>query len=161
MTNTRSANKKGRHLVLIDIENLAATPSPTTQEVEMVTCLLRDAVPGFDQAQRIVACNHHAAPTVSFAFPTARLLWRSGRDGADLALRNVLENELVDERFDQVTICSGDGIFTEAAAWLGCADVDVTVVSLEGHLAARLELAARSVLLLTPAAELAPAGSAS
>ena len=52
----------------------------------MATCALREVVPGFDDAQRIVACSHHAAPTVAFAFPTARHLWRSGRDGADLAL---------------------------------------------------------------------------
>lgn len=152
MTNTRSANKEGRHLVLIDIENLVATPSPTREAVEVAICALREVVPGFDDAQRIVACSHHAAPTVAFAFPTARHLWRSGRDGADLALLRVLENERVDERFERVTICSGDGIFAESAAWLAKADVEVTVVSLAGHLAARLELAARHVSPLPPAA---------
>jgi hypothetical protein len=92
-----------------------------------------------------VACSHHAAATVAFEFPGARHLWRSGQDGADLALMDVLENELVDERFGQVTLCSGDGIFTEAAAWLAGRGVDVTVISLRWHLATRLELAARHV----------------
>ena len=104
----------------------------------MATAALRQVVPGFDDAQHIVACSHHAAPTVAFAFPSARHLWRSGPNGADLALLDVLENERVDERFERVTICSGDGIFAASAAWLAGADVDVTVVSLPGHLAARL-----------------------
>jgi hypothetical protein len=161
MTNTRAAQKEGRHLVLIDIENLAATPSPTTQEVHMVSSALNDAVRGFDQAQCIVACSHHAAANVAFAFPAARHLWRSGQDGADLALLDVLENERVNERFGLVTICSGDGIFAASAASLANSHVDVTVVSLRGHLAARLELAAHSVVFLAPTAKLVSTGSAS
>ena len=139
----------GRRLVLIDVENLAATGNPTTRDVEMVRSALMGVVPDFDTAQRIVACSHHAAPTVAFAFPRARHLWRSGPDGADLALLDVLENERVDRRFGYVTLCSGDGIFAPSAARLGGAHVDVTVVALAGHLSARLELAARNVVKLT------------
>jgi hypothetical protein len=159
MTNTRIA-KAGRQLILIDIENLTGTPSPTCEEVEMAKAALRLVVPGFEDAQHIVACSHHAAPTVAFAFRGARHLWRSGPDGADLALLDVLENERVDERFDQVTICSGDGIFAPSAAWLAEAQVDVTVVSLPGHLATRLHLAARYVTHL-PVAALAATGNPS
>jgi hypothetical protein len=161
MTNTRAAYKEGRRLVLIDIENLAATPSPTTREVQMVIGALRDAIPGFDQAQRIVACSHHAAATVAFAFPSARQLWRSGQDGADLALLDVLGGEHVEERFSQVTICSGDGIFAASTARLAVSGVDVSVVSLQGHLSTRLELAARTVVLLPLIEELALTGRAS
>ncbi len=153
MPNTKNNNHEGRHLVLVDPENIAATPSPTSEDVEMVNTTLRECVPGYDDAQRIVACSHHAAATVSFGFPGARHLWQSGRDGADLALLAVLEHERVHERFDRVTICSGDGIFAESAAMLGSAGVEVTVVSLEGRLATRLELAASEVVLLVPATD--------
>lgn len=153
MAYTRIPKKEERHLVLVDIENLAGTPSPTGKEVATVVNALRDVLPSFDRSQRIVACSHHAAATVAFNFPLARRLWRSGPDGADLALLSVLDNERVDDRFGHVTICSGDGIFAASAARLGGAGVEVTVVSLRGHLAARLQLAARSVLYLTPAAE--------
>jgi len=151
MANTRRTLRAGRHLILIDIENLTATANPTADDIVAALTALRRAVPGFDVSQRIVACSHRAAPTVAFTFPRARHLWRSGPDGADRALLSVLENEDVDERFERVSICSGDGIFAPAAAWLGGADVDVTVVSLRGYLAARLQLAARHVTLLTPA----------
>lgn len=160
MTNTRIAHKAGRQLILIDIENLTGTPSPTSEEVEAAKAALRHVVPEFDDAQHIVACSHHAAPTVAFAFRGARHLWRSGRDGADLALLGVLENERVEERFERVTICSGDGIFAASAAWLAQADVDVTVVSVPDYLSARLQLSARTVTHL-PAAAVAATGSAS
>jgi len=151
----------GRHLVLIDIENLAATATPTCEEVEMVRAALTAVLPDFRLVQRIVACSHHAAPTAAFAFPGARHLWRSGPNGADLALLDVLENEHVDRRFDRVTLCSGDGIFAASAARLAVAHVDVTVVALQGHLAARLELAARRVVRLKSARRLVAIGDAS
>jgi hypothetical protein len=161
MTNTRMANRSGRSLVLIHIENLLATAVPTMREVNLAVDTLRLFVPVYDDSQRIVACSHHAAPTVAFSFAPARQLWRSVPDGADLALLDVLENERVDERFDHVTICSGDGIFAPAAAQLAAAGVSVTVVSLQGHLSARLHLAACHVVFLPMAASVDAAGSAS
>jgi hypothetical protein len=154
------ANRAGRSLVLIDIENLLATPVPTTHAVDLMVDALRCVLPTYTDSQRIVACSHHAAPNVAFSFPGARHLWRSGPDGADLALLDVLENEDVDERFDQVAICSGDGIFARSAARLATGGVSVTVVALQGHAAARLRLAARHVVLL-PTIAPAAAGSAS
>jgi hypothetical protein len=149
MTNTRIPNARSRHLVLIDAENMAATSSPTTRDMELLKAALRAVVPDFDTVQRIVACSHHAAPAVAFAFPGARHLWRSGPDGADMALLDVLDNEQVHRRFGQVTFCSGDGIFAASAARLASAHVDVTVIARAGRLAARLELAACHVIKLT------------
>src|SRR5690242_20171346 len=111
MPYTKNMKAGDRHLVLVDIENLAATGSPTSQDVADVVEALRSAVPAFAEAQCVVACSHHSAATVAFNFPPARHLWRSGPDGADLALLNVLDDENVDDRFGYVTICSGDGIF--------------------------------------------------
>jgi hypothetical protein len=160
MTNTQRAHRKGRHLILVDIENLVASPNPTVRAVEAAATALRGALPDFDTTQLIVSCSHHAAPTVAFSFPRARHLWRSGPDGADLALLDVLNREQVDQRFEFVTICSGDGIFAASACCLAAAGVDVTVVSVKAHLSARLELAARRVLALAPIASVASGESA-
>ena len=146
--NTPLPDPSSRHLVLIDVENMAAKSSPTARDAREVRAHLRLAIPDFDTAQRIVACSHHAARKVAFAFPRARHLWQSGQDGADLALRDVLENEHVDRRFGRVTLCSGDGIFAASIAALGGADVDTTVVAWRGRLARALELAARHVVWL-------------
>ena len=159
VTNTQLPSKTNRHLILIDIENLAASPAPTCGDVEAVLLALQEAIPSFDDDQRIVACSHHAAGVVAFAVPRARHIWRSGTDGADLALLDVLENERVAERYERVTICSGDGIFATTAARLAGSGVEVTVVSLLGHLAARLELAAGRVTFLAPVAAVAVMGT--
>lgn len=149
-----------RHLILIDIENLAGCPAPSAYEIEAVIALLRSCIPGYDDDQQIVACSHHAAPAVAFAFPSARRIWRSGRDGADLALLDVIETEGVADRYQRVTLCSGDGIFAEAVAALASRGVDVTAVSLAGHLATRLRLAARNLVLLPTSADVAIARGA-
>jgi hypothetical protein len=148
MTNTQIPKVADRHLVLIDIEDLADTASPACEEVEMIKVALAEVLPDFDDAHRIVACGHHAAPTVAFAFPRARHLWRSAPAGAGLALLDVLENEHVDQRFGRVTICSGRAIFASGAARLAGANVNVTAVALEGRLSAPLQLAARYVVQL-------------
>lgn len=154
MTNTPPA--PSRNLILLDIENLTGSASPTSADTDAAIAALRRAVPSYDGDQRVVACSHHAARTVAFCFPGDRQIWRSGPDGADQALLEVLAGERVAERFGRVTICSGDGIFAEPAAWLARSGVEVTVVAMAGHLAGRLELAARHVTLLpSPAVALA------
>jgi hypothetical protein len=138
MTNTRVAHRTGRHLILIDIENLVGSSSPTSSEVEAALQALSNAVPGFDSAQRVVACSHHAACAVSFAASGCRRLWRSGPNGADLALLEVLNSEFVEERFEFITVCSGDGIFADSVARLSGQGVVVNVVPLKGQVARRL-----------------------
>ena len=100
-------------MVLVDIENLTGTPSPSAWDVTQAMECLERLVPGLGESHVVVACSHHAAPTVAFAWRAARHIWRSGPDGADLALLGVLASERIHERFESVTICSGDGIFAE------------------------------------------------
>jgi len=145
MTKTQIPNKEVRHLVLIDVENLAANPSPSRREVLAVKAALEAQLPDHDSALWVVACSHHAAPAVMFEFPRARRLWRSGPDGADLALLDVLHGEPIESRFGLVTICSGDGIFADEAARLAHRGVNVTAVAGRGGLSAKLRLAAREV----------------
>jgi uncharacterized LabA/DUF88 family protein len=137
-----------RNLVLIDIENLAGAPCPTAQQVEGVKVELRAVITDLDQSPCVVACSHKAALVVSLAFPHALRRWRSGKDGADWALMCEMDDLRVMTRYRRITLCSGDGIFTESVAALGRAGVETTVISLEGHLSKRLELAAGTVVTL-------------
>lgn len=159
MPNTRTPNKEVRHLVLIDVENLAANPRPSQGEVLAVKAALEAQLPEHDSAFWVVACTHHAAPAVMFEFPRARQLWRSGPDGADLALRDVMAGESIEGRFGLVTICSGDGIFADEAARLARHGVSVTAVAGRGGLSAKLRLAAREVHRLNIDDGLAATGS--
>lgn len=132
-----------RQLHLVDIENLIGKPTPTYADVERCR---QEYMARFvcDGDHVVVACNHRAFATVGFAWRSARHLIRSGPDGADTALLDVVADERVAERFSEVVIASGDAIFTEAAAWLAARGVHVSVVSRPGSLSRRLKLAAGS-----------------
>jgi hypothetical protein len=145
---TASCRYGDRALHLIDIENLAGSACPSLGQA----CWLRDAyhrhvgVGGMDQV--VVACSHLAFRLAGFGWPDARHVVRSGPDGADLELLDVIYRENVDHRFSRIAIASGDGAFADAAAGLAGRGCRVTVVSRRRSLSARLALAAHEVIFL-------------
>ena len=142
------AAKTTRQLVLIDVENLAGQPCPTHLDVTSVESMVAELIPDLDKALRVVACSHRAAKTVAFAFPEALRRWRSGADGADLALLDEMSDLRIMRRFDQVTLFSGDGIFADSVAALAAAGIETTVVSWGSQISARLKMAAQHVVTL-------------
>lgn len=136
-----------RRLHLVDVENLIGCPRPTLAEAttcredydECAAVRLNDLV--------VVACNHGAALAVGFGWRGARLLLRSGQDGADLALLDVIAHEDVEDRFAAVVVASGDGRFADAVARLSILGIEVTVVSNGRALSRRLRLAAKHVVI--------------
>ena len=93
MAHTKST-ESNRHLVLLDIENLAGTPDPTWSEIEYAKRQLDAVIPDFSSARCIVASSHIGAEVICFSFPKALRRLRSGPDGADLALID----EVLDDR---------------------------------------------------------------
>src|SRR5262249_4749247 len=108
-------------------------------------------VGGVDQV--VVASNHLTWLNAALGWPRARYRVRSGPDGADLALLDVLRYENVAGRFTHVAIGSGDHLFAGEAARLAAPGGWVTVVSRRRSLSPRLALAAREVIFLDTAAE--------
>lgn len=140
-----------RGLHLIDIENLAGDGKPSFDQIRGVQgsyagCLAFGAL---DQV--VVASSHLTLLSAALGWPHARYRVRSGRDGADLELLDILEYEKVAARFTRVIIGSGDGAFARAAARLAAAGVQVIVVSRRDSLSARLALAASEVIYLDQA----------
>lgn len=118
-----------RKFHLIDIENLVGMARPSLARVRFIRdSYLRLGIfqPGDLFA---IACNHGAAGAVGFGWPGGRLLRQSGKDGADLALLGVLEEEKLVDRFGHVVIASGDHIFAKPAVELGRAGIEVTAVA--------------------------------
>lgn len=138
--------KKARRLHLIDLENLVGCPRPTDFEVSECRDRYSDLVGTDGPDQVIIACNHGALLSVGCGWPHARHLVRSGPDGADLALLDVIDGERIEERFDEVVIGSGDGIFAMSVVSLQRHGVPVTVVASPGSLSNRLRLAATRVV---------------
>jgi hypothetical protein len=144
-----------RTLHLVDIENLAGMSLPSLSQVREVQGLYaeRFAVGSLDQVE--IASSHLSLVNAALGWPHAHYRVRSGPNGADLALLDVLRNENVPARFTHVAIGSGDGVFAGEAVRLAAAGVWVTVVSLRRCLSVRLGLAARDVIYLDTLAEAA------
>lgn len=136
-----------RTLHVVDIENLAGTAMPNADAVARLRAVYFTRVGLGDHDQTVVACNHLALVDVGVGWGcgAAQYRVRSGPDGADLELLDVLHLERVAERFTQVVIASGDGAFAAAAATLVAGGCHVTVVARRESLSARLALAAHEV----------------
>jgi hypothetical protein len=137
-----------RGLHLIDIENLAGDSRPTLGQVGDVRGLYAGRLRFGAMDQVVVASSHLTLLAAALGWPHARYRVRSGPNGADLELLDVLLHENVAARFTHVMIGSGDGVFAPAAASLAAAGVWVTVVSRRDSLSAQLALAAREVIYL-------------
>jgi len=137
-----------RALHVVDIENLAGAAVPTLDLVTEVQgrYLARLAFGADDQV--VLAASHLGLVNAGLGWPHARYRVRSGKDGADLELIDVLEHENVAARFSHVVIGSGDGGFRRAAASLAARGVDITVVSRRSSLARDLAQIAGHVIYL-------------
>jgi hypothetical protein len=144
-----------RRLHLVDIENLASDPRPSLGQIREALGLYTGCLTFGTMDQVEVASSHLTLLNAALGWPHAHYRARSGPDGADLALLDVLRHENVAKRFTHVAIASGDHLFAEEAAHLAAQGVWVTVVSRRGSLSPRLALAAREVIFLDTAAEAA------
>jgi hypothetical protein len=144
-----------RRLHLVDIENLVGDPLPSRGQVGQVRGLY-EALLAFGAMDQVeVASSHLTLVSAALGWPDAHHRARSGPDGADLALLDVLRHEDVAGRFTHVVIGSGDHLFAEEAARLAAQGVRVTVVSRRRSLSPQLELAAHEVIFLGALAEAA------
>jgi hypothetical protein len=142
-----------RTLHLVDIENLAGAALPSRDQVSEVQGLYVARLTVGADDQVVMAASHRAFLNAALGWPSARYRVRSGPNGADLELLDVLQHEDVAARFTHVVIGSGDGLFSQAAANLAARDVWVTVVSRRDSLSRALAGAARDVRYLdTPQA---------
>ncbi|WP_445185147.1 NYN domain-containing protein [Pseudonocardia sp. Cha107L01] len=134
--------------MVVDIENVAGGAVMTEASAAWARDVVVSALAVSDGEQVVIGTSHVGLFHISSVWPGARLRVRSGPNGADLELLEVLTGEHVEERFDEVTLVSGDGIFAEAIAHLGAAGVNVTVASWVESISAKLCLAAcRTVYL--------------
>jgi len=131
-----------RTLHLIDVENLLGDPRPGPANVRRARDTYESHVEVGEHDLVVVACNHGCALEVGLAYTDARLVVRSGPDGADLALLDVLSEYDLPGRFDAVVVASGDGIFSHAVAAVGALGLATLVVSRPESLARSLQLAA-------------------
>lgn len=142
---------EGRTLALLDVENLMGSTRFSVAEMEALRVEVRRAAKLPADAHVVVGASCDIALLhAGLGWPGARPVWLRGHDGADLALTDVAYDEDIPDRFDQVVIGSGDGMFAIVARWLRAAGVKVVVVSRHGSLSRALAASA-PVTLLSPA----------
>jgi hypothetical protein len=143
------ASKRLMHLV--DVENLVGSTRFSVTDAAAIHAAYERVAPAVANEQIVVATSHHAALPTWFGWPASvRRLVRSGHDGADLALIEVIQHEAVSKRFEHVVIGSGDGIFAFAAARLQADGCGVTVVTRRMALSRELRLAVRDIRYIDP-----------
>ncbi len=139
---------QGRRLVAVDIENVAGGAVVTRAIAEWARTTVESALNVVEGEQVVIGTSHVGLFNAKGAWPCARVRVRSGENGADIELLDVLTTEHVAERFDEVVVVSGDGIFADVVARLGGWGVEVTVASWSASLSTRLHLAAGRTVLL-------------
>ena len=135
-----------RRLHLIDVENLVGHGRPDLHDLHACCDAYRSLGLLTDHDLVVIGCNPGPLFEVSACWGTARCVTRHGPSGADLALLDVLIHERIDQRFTEIVLASGDGIFTEVIADLQRLGVAVTVVAPATSLSRRLRLAASRVV---------------
>lgn len=128
-TRKRSLLRLDRTLHLIDVENLCGTPAFTEDDLIEIQRRYADLVPIGPSDLVVLAASHLRSRELLFGWTAARHLLRSGPDGADRCLLDVIYNEGIETRFTRVVIGSGDGIFRSACDFLQRRHLTVAIVS--------------------------------
>lgn len=139
---------QGRRLVVVDIENVAGGAVMTQAMAAWARAVVETVLNVQAGEQVVIGTSHAGLFNAKSAWPCARVKVRSGENGADIELLDVLTTERIAERFDEVVLVSGDHIFVEAVAALGGSGVSVTVASWAQSLSSRLRLAAANSVYL-------------
>ena len=122
-------DKAARKLFVVDIENAVGTGRIDEESCKHVRRRIeRTYTPG-ENDLTVIGVSHKNNLFPANSWEGARLVHKEGHDGADLALESVLANENVENRFGEVIIVSGDGLFAKQAARLRSLGVRVTVDS--------------------------------
>lgn len=126
MNNTPSSTH--RQLRLVDLENLAGSSVVTIDNATEVAQRLQGVLPLGAADLQAVATAHISGFAAKAAFPGAAVRWRSGKDGADLALLDYA-GELPLSNFDELVVASADGIFAGLISEAKAAGLAVTLVA--------------------------------
>lgn len=138
---------RGRRLVAVDIENVVGGAILTSANASWARHQIEKVIELRYDEQVVIGTSHIGVVSTRMGWDGPRIVMRSGPDGADLALLEVLQGERIAERFDELVLVSGDGIFAEVVARLAAEGVKTTVVAHHGGLSKRLRLAAANTFL--------------
>ncbi len=127
-----------RRIFVIDIENAIGCGVITEGAVFQAKASLEELYSICDKDLVVIGVSHSRNVFPAHAWVSARITLKRGHDGADLALKKVLGDERIEDRFGEVVIVSGDGTFSEEAQHLKDAGLRVTIHAEIRRVATRL-----------------------
>jgi hypothetical protein len=151
-----------RRMMCVDIENVVGGAPRHSSQVEWAQGALVGAIDALPNEHVVIGVSHAGLLAVGTTWrgPRRILPPRSGPNGADFAILQVLAEENVADRYSELVLASGDGIFSETVAALAAVGLPVTVIAHRGRLSHRLRLAAATVIYLPYPPDDGPAASA-
>ncbi|MGB4137305.1 MAG: hypothetical protein WA971_12125, partial [Microbacterium sp.] len=111
-------HRRGRQVVLVDIENLAGGSDASQHEYAEVWALLRHGAIALHPGDVVaVGASRRAAQQAIPALwgQPVQWRWRDGVDGADLALLDFMDVTHIAQRYSRLVIASGDHAFATLA----------------------------------------------
>lgn len=135
---TVSAIAAGRKLHLVDVENLCGMGRLTRELVQAARLQYFAQVQVGADDVVVVAAGSHNKEALAFGWQDARIVFRGGTDGADLALCDEIYCSGDCSTYSEVVVASGDHIFAEPIVNLVAKGLTVTVFSRFGSLASDL-----------------------
>ena len=136
----------GRAFHAIDVENLIGGSSAEQSVIERVAADYRNIVPAAVDDHIVIGANPSLGHLAVQFWPSARLVVRRGRNGADIALIECVKDvEFTAARFDRIVIGSGDGVFVHVVRAFRRLGLPVEVVARQGRLSRELAATASVV----------------
>jgi glutamate racemase len=113
----KASQSMSRTAHFIDIENLCESRVLNEELVREVKKDYFEITQPMKGDQFVIGVSHINLSAASFGWGAGRAQFvvQSGQDGADLALIGVIQDRQFTDRFKDVAIASGDGIFAEMA----------------------------------------------
>lgn len=136
-----------RRLFVVDIENAVGTGKIDEESCRSVRNRIEDSYSPVLGDLTVIGVSHQNNVFPAHSWDGARIVLKHGHNGADLALERVLSSESVEERFGEVIIVSGDGLFAAQAARLRSLGIKVTVYARASQLSRILALSCSNVRL--------------
>lgn len=125
--NKRIELNSRRRIFIVDIENAVGCGLLGAEDVVREMASLEEIYSIQKSDLVVMGVSHGSNVFPAHAWKGARIVLKRGHDGADIALKKVLSHERLAERFEEVVIVSGDGIFAEEAEALRKLGVGVTI----------------------------------
>lgn len=149
-----TCKKLHNRLIAIDIENYNGGPVTSKAQAKWCYRTICNWIKPEDNDLIVVAADASTMTNLHEEWRSHRMLAGYGENGADLRLLESLDESIAD-RFNEVILVSGDGIFAQKISQLAVQGIRTTVYCHKYGLAKRLAFAATTVIT-TPTSPTTP-----